>query len=130
MKYLKQSDDYTSLTKINLKDKYDITAVYSERFKVEFGSSASFEMKIQMLSAILKDTSWQYAPFGLIDLTNPSAATARAVQSIEDEIEIPDDGGEEETDDIINGPLFGDDDTEEKTEENTENGSEEATTSA
>ncbi len=95
LKELKQSDNYSTLTSINLKEKYDIYGVYSERFKVEFGSLASFDLKVQMLSGILADTSWQYSEFGLVDLTNPSAATARAVQSIEDEDDATEDPEED-----------------------------------
>lgn len=91
LRELKESDNYSTLTSINLKEKYDIYGIYSERFKVEFGSLASFDLKVRMLSGILADTSWQYSQFGLIDLTNPSAATARAVQSIDDEEEAPED---------------------------------------
>ena len=88
LKYFKNSRDYSALTGIDLEGKYDIVAVYDERFKVKFGGMSSFDVKLDMLHEILADTSWQHSQFGLVDLTNPAAATAKAVQSIEeDEVE-------------------------------------------
>ena len=90
LKYYKNSRDYSDLTSVDLKVKYDIVAVYSERFKVKFGGVSSFDVKLDMLNRILADTSWQHSEYGLIDLTNPSSATAKAVQSItEDESFVP-----------------------------------------
>lgn len=86
LKNLKNSRDYSILTSVDLVRKYDIVAVYDERFKVNFGGISSFDVKIDMLHEILYDTSWQHSDYGLIDLTNPSAATAKAVQSIDEDV--------------------------------------------
>ncbi len=79
---LKKSADYEALTSINLLEKYDIIAIYSGQNKVDFGGVASFDLKLNILREILADTSWQHTGFGEIDLREPKAATARAVQSI------------------------------------------------
>ncbi len=81
----KASENYPTLTRLDLTEGYEIVAVYDESFKVSIGSVASLDLKLQILSNIIADTSWQHSEFGVIDLTNPSAATARAVQSISED---------------------------------------------
>jgi hypothetical protein len=82
LRLMKGSRNYDGLTSLRLLEKYDISAIYNEQYKVSFGSEASFELKLDVLSEIINDTSWQHTGFGEIDLRDPSTATARAVQSI------------------------------------------------
>ena len=82
---LKESDEYSHLTAIDLQEKYDIVAIYDGKFKVNFGSMSSFELKLDVLGRILIDTSWQHYECGEINLTDPTAATAKSVQSIYDD---------------------------------------------
>ena len=85
LRLLKESKNYDSLTSLRLLEKYDIEAVYGECYKVSFGGEYSFELKLNVLSEIFDDKTWQYTGFGLIDVRDPAAATARAVQSIADD---------------------------------------------
>lgn len=88
LKLLKESGDYGNLTSVKLYEKYDVSAIYGGQYRVIFGSASGFELKLSVLNEILADTSWQHTGSGEIDLRDPSAASARAVQSIDDNGEI------------------------------------------
>lgn len=85
LKFFKESKDYSLLSEVDLRKKYDIDAVYDGRFNVDFGGISSFELKLNVLNQILSDSSWQHTQFGEINLKDPSAATAKSVQSIEEQ---------------------------------------------
>ncbi len=102
---LRASKDYSSLTKIDLTQKFSVTGVYKNAFKVDFGSVANFELKLMVLSDVLADTSWQHSGFGVIDIKDPSAATARSVQSIDDD-EAANDDKTGKPDDKADGGIF------------------------
>jgi len=60
-----------------LTEKYDVTLVYADKYKIRFGSIAELDSKLRVLFGILDEGSTQYADKVEIDLTDPSAAIAR-----------------------------------------------------
>ena len=66
-----------------LDEKYDVTLIYANKYKVRFGSIANLDAKLRVLFGILEEGSTQYADKVEIDLSNPSAAIARPDPTID-----------------------------------------------
>ncbi|MBE6583643.1 MAG: FtsQ-type POTRA domain-containing protein [Ruminococcaceae bacterium] len=60
-----------------LSEKFDVALIYAEKFKIRFGSVESLDVKFRILYEIFAEGSMQYADKAYIDLSTPSAATAR-----------------------------------------------------
>ena len=61
-----------------LEEKFDVTLIYDEKYKVVFGNASNLEMKFSILGEIISEGSMDYAEKVSIDLSEPSRATARA----------------------------------------------------
>ena len=66
-----------------LDEKFDIELVYANKFLVKFGDSRDLDVKFRLLFEILADGSINYASRGVIDLSDPSMAYARADESLD-----------------------------------------------
>lgn len=60
-----------------LEEKYDVTLIYAQKYKIRFGSISEFDSKLRVLFGILDEGSTQYADKVEVDLSDPSAAIAR-----------------------------------------------------
>ncbi|MBR4031319.1 MAG: FtsQ-type POTRA domain-containing protein [Clostridia bacterium] len=74
---LEDSGFWEQANGISLTEKYDVTLIYADKYKISFGSISELESKFRVLFGILDEGSTQYADKVEIDLTNPSAAIAR-----------------------------------------------------
>lgn len=75
--YLSESDA------VILNEKFDLELIYADKFLVKFGDSRDLEEKFRLLFEILSEGSINYASRGVIDLTNPAKAFARADESLD-----------------------------------------------
>lgn len=74
---LEDSGFWEQANGILLTEKYDITLIYADKYKIRFGSISELDSKLRVLFGILDEGSTQYADKVEIDLTDPSAAIAR-----------------------------------------------------
>ena len=74
---LKDSGYHAQANGVILTEKFDVTLIYAEKFKIRFGDSRDLDVKFRVLYAIFEEGSMQYVDKGSIDLSNPSAPTAR-----------------------------------------------------
>lgn len=80
---LKQSGYLTESNAVILEQKFDIEMVYANKFLIKFGDSKDLEEKFRLLFEILSEGSMNYAGKGVIDLSNPTKAFARADESLD-----------------------------------------------
>ena len=74
---LEESGFWEQADAVALDEKYDVTLIYAQKYKIRFGSVTDLDSKFRVLFGILDEGSTQYADKAEIDLTNPSAAIAR-----------------------------------------------------
>ena len=74
---LEDSGFWEQANGILLTEKYDVTLIYADKYKIGFGSISELESKFRVLFGILDEGSTQYADKAEIDLSDPSAAIAR-----------------------------------------------------
>lgn len=74
---LEDSGFWEQANGILLTEKYDVTLIYADKYKIDFGSISELESKFRVLFGILDEGSTQYADKAEIDLSDPSAAIAR-----------------------------------------------------
>ena len=70
--FLKQTDG------IILDEKFDITLIYGLKYEVRFGGISNLDAKLRVLFGILNEGTVVKMDKAIIDLTDPSKATARA----------------------------------------------------
>ena len=75
--FLEQTDG------VILDERFDITLIYGMKYKVKFGSSANLDAKLRVLFGILNEGSVVKMETAIIDLTDPSKATAREDTSLD-----------------------------------------------
>lgn len=80
LKMASESESYGEMNVLLLEEKFNISAVYSEKYRVYFGSFGQLDIKLKMLDGVLDEGSLQYAQKGIIDLTDPTKVSARAVE--------------------------------------------------
>lgn len=74
---LRESEYYGSANGVILEHKFDVTLIYSGKFKIRFGDVRGLDVKFRVLDGVLAEGSLQYADKASIDLSDPSAAIAR-----------------------------------------------------
>lgn len=74
---LEDSGFWEQANSVLLTEKYDVTLIYADKYKIGFGSISELESKFRVLFGILDEGSTQYADKAEIDLSDPSAAIAR-----------------------------------------------------
>lgn len=62
---------------VDLREKFNITLIYAEKFRVRFGYITSLEPKFNVFFKMLDEGSLQHYDKVTVDLTDPSKATAR-----------------------------------------------------
>jgi len=77
LKDLKDSGYHTDANGVILTEKFDITLIYAEKFKIKFGNTSDLDIKFRVLYEILAEGSTQYSDKVSIDLSDPSRATSR-----------------------------------------------------
>ena len=75
--FLEQTDG------IILDERFDVTLIYGLKYKVKFGSVANLDAKLRVLFGILNEGSVVKMEKAVIDLTDPSRATAREDTSLD-----------------------------------------------
>ena len=80
---LKESGYLNESNAISLEEKFNIELVYAEKFLIKFGDSRDLDVKFKLLFEILSEGSINYASKGVIDLSDPSKAFARADDSLD-----------------------------------------------
>ena len=80
LKMASESDSYGEMNVLLLEERFNISAVYSEKYRVYFGSFGQLDIKLKMLDGVFDEGSLQYAQKGIIDLTDPAKVSARAVE--------------------------------------------------
>ena len=60
-----------------LTEKFDITLIYANKYRVRFGNSSDLDVKFRVFYEILAEGSTQYSDKVSVDLSNPTSATAR-----------------------------------------------------
>lgn len=78
---IKGSQIYDDFNVISLDNKFDISAVVMEKYRVYFGNSSNAELKLRMLDGVISDGALDYAEKGIIDITDPNRVSARAVNA-------------------------------------------------
>ena len=74
---LKESGYHTDANGVILTEKFDVTLIYSEKFKVIFGNVNDLDVKFRVFYEILAEGSMQYSDRATIDLSDPTRPTAR-----------------------------------------------------
>lgn len=74
---LRASEYYSGSDGVILEHKFDVTLIYSRKFKIRFGDVTGLDVKFRVLDGVLAEGSLQYADKASIDLSDPSAAIAR-----------------------------------------------------
>lgn len=74
-----ESQYYGEVNVISLREKFNISAIYSKKYRVYIGNPSQMDTKLKMLDGVLDEGSLEYAQKGIIDLTDPSKVSARAV---------------------------------------------------
>lgn len=83
LKALSESGFRPEADGVILEEKFDITLIYANTFKIYFGDARDLDVKFRVLFEILSEGSLQYADKGIIDLSNPSKAVARADNTLD-----------------------------------------------
>lgn len=79
LKRASESGYYNEINVISLKEKFNINAIYSRKYRVYIGNPNQMDTKFKMLDGVLNEGSLKYAQKGIIDVTDPSKVSARAV---------------------------------------------------
>lgn len=79
-----ESESYGEMNVLLLEEKFNISAVYSEKYRVYIGNFNQIDIKFKMLDGVLDEGSLQYAEKGIIDLSDPTKVSARAVDDSQD----------------------------------------------
>ncbi len=74
-----ESEYYHEMNVLLLDKKFSINAVYSKKYRVYIGNFSQIDTKFKMIDGVLEDGSLEYAEKGIVDVTNPSKVSARAV---------------------------------------------------
>ena len=74
---LKDSGYHEDANGVILEEKFDISVIYAEKFKVKFGNVADLDVKFRVLYEILAEGSMQYSDRATIDVSDPTRPTAR-----------------------------------------------------
>ena len=74
---LKESAYYSGADGVVLEQKFDVTLIYSGKYKIRFGDVRGLDVKFRVLDGIMAEGSMQYTDKASIDLSDPSAAIAR-----------------------------------------------------
>ena len=86
LKAASESGSYGELDVLTLTEKFNISGVYSEKYRVYFGGLSEIDIKLKMLDSVFAEGSLTYAEKGIIDLTDPGKVSARAVEDTKEEI--------------------------------------------
>lgn len=84
LKAAKASKSYGKMNVLLLEEKFNISAVYSQKYRVYFGNFSDVELKIKMLDGVYDDGSFDYVEKGIIDLSDPSKVSARVAEDKEE----------------------------------------------
>jgi len=74
---LKDSGYHDDANGVILEEKFDVTVIYAEKFKIKFGNVSDLDVKFRVLYEILAEGSMQYSDKATIDLSDPTRPTAR-----------------------------------------------------
>lgn len=77
LKTLKRSGYHSEADGVILLEKFEITLIYAQKFKVIFGDSRDLDVKFRILYEILAEGSMQYADRAIIDVSVTSRPSAR-----------------------------------------------------
>lgn len=77
LRMLYSSAYYSGADGVILDEKFDVTLIYSGKYKIHYGDVRGLDVKFRVLEGILAEGSMQYADKVSIDLSDPSAAVAR-----------------------------------------------------
>ncbi len=77
LRALKESGYHTQANAVILTEKFDVTLIYAEKFKIRFGDVTNSDVKFRVLYEIFAEGSMQYVDKASIDISNPSVPTAR-----------------------------------------------------
>ena len=80
---LKESGYHSESRAIDLEEKFNIKLVYADKFLIKFGDSRDLDVKFRLLFEILSEGSMNYVDKGVIDISDPSKAFARADESLD-----------------------------------------------
>lgn len=80
---LKESGYHSESQAIDLDEKFNIELVYANKFLIKFGDSRDLDVKFRLLFEILAEGSMNYASKGVIDISDPAKAFARADESLD-----------------------------------------------
>jgi hypothetical protein len=80
---LKSSGYHLEANAVILNEKFEITLIYANKFRINFGDSLDLDVKFRVLYEMLAEGSMQYAEKVSIDLSDPSRATARADMTLD-----------------------------------------------
>ena len=83
LRLLKESGYHTDSSAIDLDEKFNIELIYADKFLIKFGDSRDLDVKLRLLFEILSEGSMNYASKGVIDISDPSKAFARADESLD-----------------------------------------------
>ena len=82
-----ESESYGEMNVLLLEEKFNISAVYSEKYRVYIGNFNQIDIKFKMLDGVLNEGSLKYAEKGIIDLSDPTKVSARAVDDSENVVD-------------------------------------------
>jgi hypothetical protein len=77
LRALKDSPYYSGANGVIVEQKFDVTLVYSAKYKIRFGDVRGLDVKFRVLDGIMAEGSMGYADKASIDLSDPSSAIAR-----------------------------------------------------
>ena len=83
LRLLKESGYHEESRAIDLDEKFNIELVYADKFLIKFGDSRDLDVKFRLLFEILSEGSMNYVRCGVIDLSDPAKAFARADESLD-----------------------------------------------
>ena len=86
LKAATESDAYGDINVLTLTEKFNISGIYSEKYRVYFGGLSEMDIKFKMLDSVFSEGSLKYAEKGIIDLTDPNKVSARAVEETKEEV--------------------------------------------
>ncbi len=66
-----------------LTERFDVTLIYTGKFKIRFGEADDLDIKFRMLYEVFREGSLQYADKVYIDVSDPSATIARPDQTLD-----------------------------------------------
>ena len=77
LKELKDSGYHADANGVILEEKFEVTLIYAEKFKVKFGNVSDLDVKFRILYEILAEGTMQYSDRATVDLSDPTRPTAR-----------------------------------------------------